>query len=239
MRNPTTPRLLVMKKSEKTESARQHWRKDPVAFIRGVLIDPETKRPFELYLEEETFLRTALSLTPSGELPYAELLFSAPMKSGKTALAAMIVLYVIIALAGQNGEAYCVANDFEQAAGRVFQAIVRILRASPLLRRDVKITGNRIVVEPTGSVIAAIASDFAGAAGSNRNIAVFDELWGYRSTAAERLWNEMVPVPTRKVSCRLTVTYAGFSGEKKSSHVSAEIFRGNYGIGEPHRFKHI
>jgi len=27
------------------------------------------------------------------------------------------------------------------------------------------------------------------------------------------LWDEMVPPPTRKITCRLTVTYAGFSGE--------------------------
>jgi hypothetical protein len=42
---------------------------------------------------------------------------------------------------------------------------------------------------------------------------VFDELWGYISERAQRLWDEMVPVPTRKVSIRLTVTYAGFEGE--------------------------
>ncbi len=29
------------------------------------------------------------------------------------------------------------------------------------------------------------------------------------------LWDEMIPVPTRKVSIRLTVTYAGFEGESE------------------------
>ena len=42
---------------------------------------------------------------------------------------------------------------------------------------------------------------------------VFDELWGYTSERSRRLWDEMVPPPTRKIACRLTVTYAGFSGE--------------------------
>src|SRR5207249_7215555 len=41
----------------------------------------------------------------------------------------------------------------------------------------------------------------------------FDELWGYMSERAHRLWDEMVPVPTRAVSVRLTITYAGFEGE--------------------------
>jgi hypothetical protein len=42
---------------------------------------------------------------------------------------------------------------------------------------------------------------------------VFDELWGYTSERSHRLWDEMVPPPTRKIACRLTVTYAGFEGE--------------------------
>ena len=37
--------------------------------------------------------------------------------------------------------------------------------------------------------------------------------WAYTSERSQRLWDEMVPVPTRAVSVRLTVTYAGFEGE--------------------------
>jgi hypothetical protein len=56
-------------------------------------------------------------------------------------------------------------------------------------------------------------TDYAGAAGANPTITVFDELWGYTSERSHRLWDEMVPPPTRKIACRLTVTYAGFEGE--------------------------
>ena len=42
---------------------------------------------------------------------------------------------------------------------------------------------------------------------------MFDELWGYSSERARRLYDELVPVPTRRISCRLTVTHAGFEGE--------------------------
>jgi hypothetical protein len=38
---------------------------------------------------------------------------------------------------------------------------------------------------------------------------------GYTSERSHRLWDEMVPPPTRKIACRLTVTYAGFSGESE------------------------
>jgi hypothetical protein len=61
----------------------QRWRSDPVAFIREVLIDPETSAPFDLYRAEVDFLRAALTLTPDGRLPFPELLFAAPKKAAK------------------------------------------------------------------------------------------------------------------------------------------------------------
>ena len=191
------------------------WKRDPIAFIREVPRDPETGKPFELYPTQERFLREGLTPTSDGRLLYPELLYSAPKKSGKTATAAMVVLYVIVCLGGPYAEAYCCANDYEQAQSRVFQAICRIIEASPLLRSSARITASKIEFPSTGATITALASDYAGAAGANPTITTFDELWGYTSTRSERLWAEMIPVPTRKVSIRLTVTYAGFEGESK------------------------
>jgi len=191
------------------------WRRDPVAFIREALIDPETGKPFELFPAEERFLREALTLTPSGRLPYPELVFSAPKKSGKTTIAALVTICVVVLYGGSYAEAFVAANDFDQAQGRVFQAIARIIEASPLLRDSAQKTTSKIELPSTGASITAIASDYAGAAGANPNISVFDELWGYTSESSRRLWDEMVPPPTRKVATRLTVTYAGFSGESQ------------------------
>jgi hypothetical protein len=42
-----------------------------------------------------------------------------------------------------------------------------------------------------------------------------DETWGYMSERSRRLWDEMVPVPTRKISVRLTTTYAGYEGQSE------------------------
>ncbi|HUY27218.1 MAG TPA: terminase TerL endonuclease subunit [Candidatus Binataceae bacterium] len=44
---------------------------------------------------------------------------------------------------------------------------------------------------------------------------IFDELWAYVSERAHRLWDEAIPSPARKVSGRLTVSYAGFEGESE------------------------
>ena len=84
-----------------------------------------------------------------------------------------------------------------------------------MLSGDATITANRIEFAQTGSTITAIASDYAGAAGANPTITTFDELWGFTSERAHRLWDEMVPPPTRRLACRLTVTYAGFEGESE------------------------
>jgi phage terminase large subunit-like protein len=189
--------------------------RDPVAFIETTLVNPETGQPFVLTDAERLFLRHAFALTPDGRLRYPELVFSGPKKSGKTAFAAMCQLYVICALGGRFAEGYCAANDFEQSQGRVFQAIARIVEASPLLSGDAVVTANKITFLATGSTITAIASDYAGAAGANPTITTFDELWGYTSERAHRLWDEMVPPPTRRIACRLTVTYAGFEGESE------------------------
>ncbi len=189
------------------------WRADPVAFVREALVDPETGEPFEMYSEQRHFLREALRVGPDGRLLHPELLFSAPKKSGKTALAAWVLLYVVLVLGGPYAEGYAAANDLEQAQGRVFQAAARMVEASKLLRGEARVTASRIEFPSTGATITALASDYAGAAGSNPSITIFDELWAYTSESAHRLWDELVPVPTRKVSCRLTVTYAGFEGE--------------------------
>ena len=44
-------------------------------------------------------------------------------------------------------------------------------------------------------------------------VAIFDELWAYGSERLRRLFDELVPPPTRRIAARLTVTYAGFEGE--------------------------
>ena len=148
-----------------------------------------------------------------GRLLYPEQVFSAGKKSGKTTFAALHCLTVVLLFGGSYAEGVALANDLEQAQGRVFEQVKRIVQCSPLLRAEAKITADVISFPVIGATICAIASDYAGAAGGNQCIACFDELWGYTSERAHRLWDEMVPPPTRKIACRLTTTYAGFASE--------------------------
>ena len=83
-------------------------------------------------------------LGEDGKLLYPELVFGAIKKSGKTTLAGIIVLVMILLFGGRFAEGYCVANDLEQAQSRVFMMIKRICEASPLLSPEAVITANKI-----------------------------------------------------------------------------------------------
>jgi phage terminase large subunit-like protein len=194
-------------------SALNRWQKQPILFIEQILRNPETGKPFELLEAERQFLAHAYQTDASGRLVYPEQLYACPKKSGKTGFAALHLLTTTLVFGGRFAEGYAVANDFEQAQGRVFLAVRRICEASPYLKREVEITQQRITFPQTGAVIQAIGSDYAGAAGANPVISSFDELWGYTSERSRRLWDEMVPSPVRKISARLVTTYAGFEGE--------------------------
>jgi phage terminase large subunit-like protein len=195
-------------------SSIDHWRSDPVKFIETVLHNPETGKPFKLLPAERDFLDHAFRLDDNGRLRYPEQVFGAPKKSGKTTLAAIITLTMLLLYGGHYGEAFSLANDQEQAASRSFLMIKRIIEASPLLRAEAKITADRIIFPQfRDATVTALASSYTTAAGANPVISTFDELWAYTSENSRRLWDEMVPPPTRKIACRLTVTYAGFSGE--------------------------
>lgn len=195
--------------------ALRRWQDDPASFIAELMLDPETGQPFELLEAERAFLKEAFRRTGEGRLVHPEQVYSAPKKSGKTGFAGMLTTTATLVYGGPFAEGYAVANDLEQAQGRVFQSIRRIVEASPHLRREARVTQSRIDFPATGASISALASDYAGAAGANPTISTFDELWGYTSERSRRLWDEMVPPPTRKVACRLTTTYAGFEGESE------------------------
>jgi hypothetical protein len=212
----------MMSEDHLTASALARWRSDPCGFIETMLHDPETGHPFQLLDAERRFLALALKLTDDGRLLYPEFVYGAIKKSGKTGFAAILIIALLLLFGGRFAEAYCVANDFEQAQGRVFEMCRRIVEASPLLRREARVTQSRITFDATEATITALASDYASAAGGHPTISVFDELWGYVSERSRRLWDEMIPVPTRKISCRLVVSYAGFEGE---SELLYELYR--------------
>jgi phage terminase large subunit-like protein len=205
-----------------TNNALARWRRRPIKFIETVLIDPETHVGFELLPAERAFLEHAFTFTDDGRLLYREWVYSAPKKSGKTTFAALIIITMVLLFGGSFPEAFALANDQEQAQSRVFEFIKRIIQASPLLCHEAQITQYKITFPTFNATIQAIASDAGSAAGSNPVISCFDELWAYVSERSRRLFDKMNTPPTRKIACRLVVSYAGFTGE---SLLLEELYR--------------
>ena len=103
------------------------WRREPTAFIEEVLRDPETGARFYLLDAQREFFAHAYQTNDDGRLRYTEQIFGAIKKSGKTATAAMHLLTTTLVFGGRHAEGYACANDLEQAQGRVFAAVRRIV----------------------------------------------------------------------------------------------------------------
>ena len=102
-------------------------------------------QPFTLLPAEREFMTRAFMLDADGRLLFPESV-TAPKQSGKTTLAALIVLtMVLLRNDARSGEGLLAANDFDQAASRVFMVIRRIVAVSPLLKGEARITADKIV----------------------------------------------------------------------------------------------
>ena len=202
------------------------WQANPVSFIEEILwtydIDSQSFAPFKLYDAQREFLKYAWMTRGDGRLLYPQQEYCTIKKTGKTAFSGAHLMTTTLILGGHNAEAYCVANDLTQARGRVFDACVDICKNSPYLKRECEITANRIYFPQTGATITAIPSSDTSIAGAHPTISSLDELWGFSNTRLRRLYEELIPVPTRLISCRLVTSHAGYSGE---SELLEEIYK--------------
>lgn len=180
---------------------------------------PETEQPIELMLHQCAILQLAF---PSPDVvPYQTVVYSTVKKSGKTAMAGYIARWAAETW-GSHQEILCLANDQEQAAGRIFKAARASIELTPGYDgKNRVLPGVWLVREremthiPSRSTIRALAADYKGEAGGNPSLSLWSELWGYEHERMERLWDELTPSPVRPVSMRWVETYAGYTGESK------------------------
>lgn len=174
---------------------------------------PHQKTILKLFFDPR--YAAALGCTPN----FQTLVFSTIKKSGKTAIAALVARWITETW-GSHAEVFSLANDLEQARGRIYQAAITSIELDPRYRRADKGISNlwrtierQSTYLPTHSTFKAVSSDYKGEAGSNPTATFWSELWGYESETAQRLWEELTPVPTRPRSIRYVETYAGYEGE--------------------------
>lgn len=169
--------------------------------------------------------RARMEATQAGKFPWATMIWSETKKSGKTEIGGLVGLWVTLSEPGIN-EAFFIANDQEQSAGRGYMRIADHLNPASPCYNPALASYFRTKVKATtrpplrldflaGDFIRAIPTDYAGEAGANPTISVWDELWAYVRENLMRLWEEFTVVPTRRNSLQFVTTYAGFREESE------------------------
>lgn len=188
--------------------------------------------PLRLSEHQKRIVDEALSKDETGKLKYSTVVYSAPKKSGKSAITSAVILYV--AYHNDNSFIACLANDGKQSADRLYGPIYTNFR----LHRNLggifaDISANKLQTTlPNYTTIEAVPCDAAGEAGSQPLLSAWSEAWAFDSDAKKRLWSEMtIPVTLYGRAMRWVESYAGFVG---SSDILENLYRAGVEDGEPH-----
>lgn len=184
---------------------------DPVEWIQNSFYIPETGGPIELYPSQSLPLREALRRDDDGKFVYSTVLWGAIKKSAKSSIAAAVGMW--FAWRKPLSSVKVLGNDLDQAQSRVFEYMRRAVLLRPEWKASIQVTTNKITL-PNGSVIKAIPIDPTGEAGSNDDLVLYTELWGWKSKKHQLMWTESTLSPTKYgESLRWCETYAGYNGE--------------------------
>jgi phage terminase large subunit-like protein len=167
--------------------------------------------PIQLAPFQKRIIRAALERDGLGRFLWNTVIYSAPKKSGKTRISAMVASW-LAKTSEAYAEIYLAANDGSQSEDRLLSAVKKAVDLSPALSKWKSTRGK--VILPSGAFVEAIPVDPTGQAGSNPVGVFWSELWGYAIAHKQRLFTEMTLSPVRRGrSIRWVDTYAGYSGE--------------------------
>lgn len=203
------------KGAEETEQLPSDWLEEN--FIIPTPRDPVTGvdlpvGPIRLATHQKRVINEALSKV-NGKFKYSTVIYSAPKKSGKSAVTSGVTLYM--ADSTSYGHCFCLANDGKQSNDRIFLPIWRCLsfhKQRGLKFKDAKANQTEAWLSNYAH-IEAIPCDAAGEAGSEPTFTAWSEIWAYTDENKRRLWTEMTIPPTLYgKALRWVESYAGFVG---------------------------
>ncbi|MFA7101109.1 MAG: hypothetical protein WC196_05065 [Bacilli bacterium] len=188
--------------------------------------------PIMLTDHQAAIVDEALSKKPDGTLKYTNVVYSAPKKSGKSAITSAVMMYV--AINNPNSFLACLANDGKQANDRLYGPIYTCLRLHRQLGGIFKNESPNLghVILNNNTKIEAIPVDAAGEAGSQPLFVAFSELWGYETPNKRKVFTEMTIPPTLYGrAMRWVESYAGYSGV---SELLEQLYNTGFVKGVPH-----
>ena len=193
---------------------------DPTTVIQyGKDWDFSSGELLKLHTTQKRILDFVFTKNSKGRFPYETIVYSTIKKEGKTTLAGGIGAWFAACIEPPN-LVLTLANDQEQSAGRIFAAMTPTLNALGC-RVPTAVSSKPEVRLPNGTVVQAIANNYSGAAGANYGLTLWSELWAYTTERSRRLYEELIPVPTKNISIRWVETYVGFEDE---SELLLELF---------------
>lgn len=171
---------------------------------------PETKASIKLEPVQKAVLREFFRV--DGErFRYTTGLYSTIKKSGKTTIGAMVMQWASETW-GEYLEIYHMGNKLGQAKERAFKILRRSIELSGSDKWDLSNSLDLVHI-PTCNTVKPLPINAAGEAGGNQSLTVWTEIHGYVHEESLRMWSEMQPVPTQRLSFRFAESYAGYEGE--------------------------
>lgn len=134
-------------------------------------------RPVELDQWEIEILRTVFGWKrkSDGNRRFSTLYLEVPRKNGKSLIASVIGLFLLLCDKEPGAEVYSAATDRRQA-GLVFNTAKQMVKKDPALSRRAKPFKQTIVVEKTDSVYEVLSAEAFTKDGLNAHGIIFDEL---------------------------------------------------------------
>jgi phage terminase large subunit-like protein len=213
-----------------------------VDFFPAVLTHPDdspsTKAgdKFRLAKWQSDFVATLFGWKrPDGSRRYTEGLGGVPRKNGKTALAAGVGLYGLVAEGKTNAQIYSAAMDRDQASA-IYRTASRMVLQSPHLLKRLNCVDStkRIVYRQTGSFYNALSGDANTGHSKKPYFVLFDELHTQRSRGLyDNLQTGMGSTVNRLF---LSISTAGWDRESICFKVwqHARAVRDNHGAEFPY-----
>ena len=144
---------------------------------------------------------------PDGTRRYRTCYVEIPRKNGKSTIAAVIGLYLLLADDEPGAEVYSAAADRSQAA-IVFDLAKSMVAMSPLLSRRLEVYQRSLVAPATRSSYKVLSADVESKFGYNAHGIIFDEL---HTQPNRKLWDALTTATgARRQPLTFVMTTAGY-----------------------------
>jgi phage terminase large subunit-like protein len=152
------------------------------------------------------------TLREDGQRQYRQALLYIPRKNGKTALAAALALYHLVADGKPGGEVYIAAGSRDQAS-ICFNQARDFVRSSKTLSKRLRVIeySKKIIDTKTGSILRALSADGGLAHGLNPTAIIADELHVWEGKRGRELWEALqTGFGAREEPLLLVISTAGY-----------------------------